>query len=393
VAIVVQRFSGVTGGSESHARYYAGLLAEKFDVHVFTTTAKDIDTCENHFPAGTTAQDGFRVTRFPVSVKRTRYWHAMNELLIRQSAELNESPEHTIPAKFVNWPVALQEEWVRRQGPHSVELLQALATEGSQYRAIVYYSYLYSHAYFGSMLTHRSHNFMVPTLHDEPAAHLSCFRESASRIRSMLWNSDAERLLGKRLWGDVPGRVIGMGIDLARDDRPPIVKQTYILYCGRIDPNKGCDTLFEIFHRLSEVYPELNFVLTGQAYMKIPNLKNVQFLGHVSEADKTNLMRHALCLAMPSPNESLSVVTLEAMLAGTPALVNGENPVLAGHISESGGGWAYRNHEDFVEAIGLCIADSALRGRMGMQGQAYVRSRYTRESVGAALFSEIMSAD
>ena len=81
--------------------------------------------------------------------------------------------------------------------------------------------------------------------------------------------------------------------------------------------------------------------------MKIPSHSDIEFLGFVSSEEKLQLMAGATVYMMPSKNESLSIVTLEAMAQSTPVLANGGSGVLVDHIKHSGAG-RIRNrlHED-----------------------------------------------
>ncbi|HYM23714.1 MAG TPA: hypothetical protein VEU08_10905, partial [Vicinamibacterales bacterium] len=66
LACVVHRFgAGIAGGSEGHCRAIAERLAERHDVTVLTSCARDHVTWRNEFPAGESASGRLRVVRFP----------------------------------------------------------------------------------------------------------------------------------------------------------------------------------------------------------------------------------------------------------------------------------------------------------------------------------------
>ncbi|MCE9596435.1 MAG: glycosyltransferase [Spirochaetia bacterium] len=379
ISIVVQRYSGVTGGSEALARYYAEALKSEFQVDILTTTAGDLDTWAEKFKAGTVQESGCNVMRFSVTGGRSNYWHALNALLIRQHAAQNG---------FVPWSVALQEEWIRRQGPHSEPLLEYIKLNQQHYACVLFFTYMYSHSYFGTMLVPGNRSRMIPTLHDEPAAYLRGFARSARRVKSILWNTGAEMALGNRLWGNVPGETIGMGIDVPPESPRNANGDPYIMYSGRIDPGKGCQELFEMFAMARDQIPRLRLVLTGQNYMKIPSGVGIEYSGFVSEEKKLDLMRNAICFCMPSGNESLSIATLEAMSVKTPVLVNGANPVLVEHIKESRGGLSYTNPGEFQIHVQTCLADQSVRESLGTNGRRYITEKYSH----AVIRSKILNA-
>ena len=57
---------------------------------------------------------------------------------------------------------------------------------------------------------------------------------------------------------------------------------------------------------------------------------------------------------MPSPYESLSVITLEAWKLGVPVLANARCRVLAGQCRRSDGGLFYEGYAEFAEALSCC---------------------------------------
>ena len=111
--------------------------------------------------------------------------------------------------------------------------------------------------------------------------------------------------------------------------KPAELSSPYLLYCGRIDPNKGSQELFEYFLEFKKAFPsDLRLTLTGKDDMPVPSHPDIEFLGFVSEEEKLSLMAGAKVFVMPSGNESFSIVTLEAMAQRTPVLASGKSEVL-----------------------------------------------------------------
>ena len=92
LACVVHRYgTDVTGGSEAHCRSIAERLAERHDVTVLTTCARNYVTWRNAYPPGETTVNGVRVHRFRVA--RPRHLHAfrdISDLVFTGSASLEE---------------------------------------------------------------------------------------------------------------------------------------------------------------------------------------------------------------------------------------------------------------------------------------------------------------
>lgn len=399
VAIVVQRcHRSVVGGSESLAWQYATLLREIYDVDVLTTTAVDIQDWANALPEGLELCDGVNINRFRVTVGRTPAWGKLLEKLFDDYAnyEVGQRPAPE-GVRYLPWSLALQEEFIQKQGPYSEPLMQFLRQRWSDYKAIIFVTYLYPTTYFGLLQVPKHHSLIAPTLHDEPTAYLSAFGHAAHRARSLIWLTDAERRVGHKLWGDLPGRVVSMSVDT--EPRQAIqLESPYLLYSGRIDPNKGSRELFEYFTEFKKAHPSnLRLILTGKDDMEVPAHPDIEFRGFVPTEEKLGLMAGAKIFVMPSGNESFSIVTLEAMAQRTPVLASNKSEVLADHIKLSGAGRIYQDYESFAAALHEMLSNEERRVELGDLGRAYAVSRHRpehiRESLKAAVESctEILS--
>jgi glycosyltransferase involved in cell wall biosynthesis/SAM-dependent methyltransferase len=394
VAIVVQRcHESIVGGSESLAWQYATLLKEGYEVEVLTTTAVDADHWSNVLPEGIEVRDDINIRRFHVDIGYSPY---RTELFVRMLQDFDRLGVGKHGAmgggtRSFPWSIALQEELVRRIGPHSESLVQYVRQNWSSYRAIIVVTYLYPTAYFSLLEIPKGRALFAPTLHDEPPAYLSIYQHAARRAHSLIWLTEAERRLGTDLWGELPGRIVAMAID-AEPREPAQLKGPYLLYCGRIDPNKGCATLFDYFTRFKAKSPsELRLVLTGQDDMPIPDHADIDFRGFVSAEEKFSLMSGAQVYLMPSAKESFSIVAMEAMAQRTPVLASGESEVLADHIAESGGGSIYHDYESFAARLNEMLASQSMREQMGERGRNYVISRFVSERVRQSLVEAIES--
>src|ERR1044071_9742569 len=117
VAIVVQRcHPDVVGGSETLAWHYATLLSNTYEVDLLTTTAVDTSEWTNSLPAGTEIKDGVRIVRFPVTVGRGAYWSGLHRRLIEAFGPFTPGKDND--ALQLRWTIALQEEFIRHQGPY-----------------------------------------------------------------------------------------------------------------------------------------------------------------------------------------------------------------------------------------------------------------------------------
>lgn len=372
IAIVVQRcHESVVGGSEALAWQYARLLSDLYEVEVLTSTATEHVRWENTLPAGEERRDGIVIRRFPVVLGRTPYWNALYQRMAGEAEALR--------AGTSRWREALQDEFIRMQGPYCPALCDWL--RGHDYAAVVFCTYLYPTTYSGIRAVAPERTILVPTLHDEIPAYFPAFRELYARHPNRIWLTDAERRTAQAVWGQSGGEVIGMAVEQLAGESPEVRDRPYFLYCGRIEAGKGCDDLLRAFERLPRK-GEVRLVLTGTDVIGLPDSPDIEFLGFVDDARKRALMAGALAFVLPSRHESFSIVTLEAMAQRTPVLVNADSEVMCDHIGHSGGGLAYRGIDDLVARLEhLCTLPAHERERMGNAGRDYVLARYSADTI------------
>jgi glycosyltransferase involved in cell wall biosynthesis len=181
---------------------------------------------------------------------------------------------------------------------------------------------------------------------------------------------------------------IGMPVELTQVPDARRFRQTYqirgpfLLYAGRADSSKGCDELFRFFLAAQPYLPtDLELILIGKLAMDMPDHPRIRHLGMLPEHDKADAMAAAKIVVNPSPFESFSIVILEAMLCGTPVLVNGQCSVLKGQVQRSSGGLYYETYSEFVETLQLLLGDEELRTRLGANGRRFVGQNYSNSKV------------
>jgi glycosyltransferase involved in cell wall biosynthesis len=370
VAIVVQRcHETVVGGSEALAWQYARLLSARFEIDVLTSTSVDHTSWNNALPPGREDRDGVAIRRFPVTITRQPYWDALYQRLLGDADAIE------------TWREALQDEFIRFQGPYCPGLDHWLREHGDGYAAVLFCTYLYPTTYFGirAMAPHKA--ILVPTLHDELPARLAVFAHLYARFTKRIWLTTAEQRTAARIWGFDQGEVLGMAVEHTESTHAEMRERPYLLYCGRIEAGKGSDELLRAYERLPS-RGCVSLVLTGVDNLGLPKSPNIEYLGFVDEQRKLALMAGAVGFVLPSQYESFSIVTLEAMAQRTPVLVNGRCEVMRDHIDHSGGGFHYASADEMVERMEqLCTLDDATRARIGAAGRDYVLANYREERI------------
>jgi glycosyltransferase involved in cell wall biosynthesis len=369
LACVVQRYgTDVTGGSEAHCRAIAERLASRHDVTVLTTCAKDYVSWRNVYPSGEVAVNGVRVHRF--HVERQRRLHAfrdISDLVFSGRASLTE-----------------QEHWFDENGPVVPGLIDHLRSGVPAYDRVLFWAYRYYPSFHGVRAV-PERAVLVPTAEEDPLIRAPILSSYFARPRAYLFLTPEERdLVVARIDGATPPyAIIGAGMDPpgaapGRDALDDLgLPDTFLLYMGRIERNKGCETLLRYFTAyLAEGRPPIPLVMAGPAIMAIPDHPLIRPLGYVSDAVRDALLAHARALVVPSPYESLSMVLLEAWNRGVPAIVNGRCRVLEGQVSRADGGLYYGNTLEFCEALEALVRDLDLARTLGSQGRAFVDREY-----------------
>jgi glycosyltransferase involved in cell wall biosynthesis len=428
LGFIIQRYgTEVLGGSEHLCRLLAERLALQHDVEVLTTCAQDYVTWKNEYPEGSDRIRGVTVRRFANA--RTRDIAAFNTY----SEWIYHNPHGR----------ADEMEWLKQQGPWCPPLVEYLRGHHQQYDALIFFTYLYAPTVLGLEVA-PARSILVSTAHDEPAIRLEIFKDVFSRPAALCYLTESERAFVHDQFPDRPllEDVIGVGVDLpqqqpyprmpaAPDDdeaapdehaqagvpsdeeapsrgfpshlvaRGAVFRRRHrlhgpiVLYGGRIDPGKGCEELIEYFGSYVKEGGDATLALMGVKLMALPEEPFIRFAGLLSDRERLQALEAATVVVVPSPFESLSLLTLEALSVGTPVLVNARSAVLVEHCVRSNGGLYYADRDEFVEGLMLLVNNERLRQALGRNGRDYVRKNYRWDVVLAKyerLFAKIRNA-
>jgi len=377
IAVVSPRFpgGGTVGGAETLLKTLAGYAADAgIRVSCFSTCARNHFSWENELPAGTRTVDGLEITFCPVNRGRD----LETFLAIQQRIDRRR-------------PISAEEErtWLRNS-VNSDALCQRLGELAAHFDRIVVGPYLFGITHAVARIAPEK-TLLVPCLHDEPFAYLSVMRELFTRCRTIAFNSEPERDLAGRLYGQscLAMPVVGMGFPPFKADpeffkRRHDIRAPYLIYSGRREVLKGTPLLMDyldVFRKRTK--RDVRLVLTGAGAIEPPAdlVSSILDLGFVDDQEKWNAMAGALAFCHPSVNESFGIVIMEAMLAGTPVLVHAAGDVLREACRRSGGGLWFRHYPDFEEALVRLMDQPGLTERLAAGGQAYVRKTYAVDAV------------
>lgn len=235
--------------------------------------------------------------------------------------------------------------------PLMIGLMDALSERRPQ--VIHAHSHRYGHVLEAALVADRRNIPLVVSTHYHPADRRERpwtrgllrmqdvgFGATAYRIaRALIVETELEARLVREFAPADRIRVIPPGIDLAAwsdpvgDIPPPGLPDEYLLFFGRVAPNKGLPFLVEALARLPPA-ARLPLVVMGPDWGERTALEaqarslglegSVRFLGHVSPDGAVRaVIRGARALVLPSEWEAFGLVLLMAMAAGTPIVATG----------------------------------------------------------------------
>lgn len=385
VAFVVQRCGlEVNGGSESLCLQVAQHMSKYWNTEILSTCALDnYMTWENQYPAGVETVGKTSIRRFPVDTPR----------VVDTFNSLSDAIRSRLPAVSL----AEQEDWMRAQGPLSSGLCEFVRDQRDAYDAFIFFTYLYATTYFSLPLV-EDKAYLVPAGHDEWPIYMSMWDDFFRKPKGVMFLSFEEKefLQSRFPEAGLEGPISGIGIEMPTSPNAERFVETYginppfLLYMGRIDPSKGCETLFRDFLKLKMASSSnLKLVLLGKPAMAVPEHPDIVPLGFVDEQTKFDALAACDWLVNPSPYESLSIVLLEAWHVGTPVLVTEQAKVLVGQCRRANGGLWYSDIDEFQHII--LETGGELRRILGKQGKQFVADNYSWNIIESKYLSLVES--
>ena len=348
VALIIPWFGKeLKGGAEQQAWQIAKRLTDrKIDIEVLTTCSKEFlsDWSENFYDAKEYIEDGVKIKRFSVKKRDTATFDAVNRKLM-QIAKTSLIPGVS--------PLSKEEENIfLDENIYSSDLHSYIVKEKDNYDIFIFLPYLFPNIIRGVNAV-KEKAVIQPCLHDESYAYLECVQENFYNTKSILYLSDGEFEVAKKIYGPsiVPkSKVLYAGVET--DGTLKSKYERYLLYLGRRDIGKNTHLLIESFDRfLEETGSDLKLLIAGVGEMPIqPKSKSIIDLGLVDEEKKTELLANCLALINPSENESFSRVIFEAWYVKKPIVIHKKCLATYNALLDAGeAGFSAQSQDDFAE--------------------------------------------
>jgi glycosyltransferase involved in cell wall biosynthesis len=235
------------------------------------------------------------------------------------------------------------------------------------------------------------------------------WHRSLSRATFVHYLSEGERGESAALRISAPSVVIPNGVSLEEFQHSTgpdgvfsaSLPARYVLFLGRLTPNKGLDLLVDSFARIAVDDTDVQLLIAGADFGYATVLKKlisaaglshrIRILGGVYGKDKVWLLRHALCLCHPTRHEIFSITLLEAMASSLPIITTSHanfaeiDTAGAGIVTDAESG-------SIADALASLLASRELRVQMGSAGLSLVRGRYEWRLISTCSINAYMSA-
>lgn len=164
---------------------------------------------------------------------------------------------------------------------------------------------------------------------------------------------------------------------------------SFALFMGRLNSIKGPDLLLRAFCGLKDALPDLHLVFAGSDGGMLEGLRDlasaegvvgrVHFIGYVGSVDKASAYRASTLLAIPSRQEAMSIVALEAAISETPVLLTDQCGF--DELAQYGAKVVPATTDGIREGLAEMLMKPELLAAKGKSLSTYTRKHYLWESV------------
>lgn len=405
-AFITPRYGAeISSGPEHACRLLAEQMAQRHDVDVITTCARDAATWKNEAAEGPDKIRGVVVRRFTVTQPHDAA--AFEALTLR----LQKAP----PSR------ADELEWVRQLGPWSPGLIEHLKRQHRTYDALVFFSLHHATTVHGLDIA-PDRSVLFPYAQLGPVLRFGLWVDVFRKPQGVGLLSGAERRLIREYVHVTPAHeeLVGIGVDPSPQQTYPRHQQDpadvvadedasvetdgqeevgylggrgipfrrrhrlygpILLYGGRVEPDNGCEEMLDYFHAYAATDRDTALVLMGAKMMKIPEEEYVKLAGVLPAGERMVAYEAAEVTITPASDDLLAEALMESLAVGTPVLASARNEAAVEHCRCANAGLYYATRDEFVEGLRLLMTNTKLRERLGENGRQYVRQQYLWDAV------------
>jgi glycosyltransferase involved in cell wall biosynthesis len=163
----------------------------------------------------------------------------------------------------------------------------------------------------------------------------------------------------------------------------------YILFLGRMSPEKGCHVLIEAYKQLRT---DVKLVLAGPASycdnysrgIRDHASEHIKVLNFVSGRDLDELLTNAVLFVLPSDLEGLSLALLDAMAAGL-CVVASDVPENCEAVADAGFTFRRGDSQDLAERLDFLLANPSVRAAAGKAARRRAQQFYSWDTIAGEI--------
>lgn len=179
--------------------------------------------------------------------------------------------------------------------------------------------------------------------------------------------------------------------DKVRDERvkramlerfPRLAKGPILLFVGRVGQEKNVAFLFGVLERVRQKYQDVSLLFVGDGPYRVALQKHATslglgaeclFSGYVPRDDLPSIYPLADVFVFPSKTETQGLVTIEAMICGTPVVAIGEMGTADVMNGDNGGFMVPDDVEQFTGRVLELLGDKELRAAKSAEAREYAQ--------------------
>jgi glycosyltransferase involved in cell wall biosynthesis len=164
---------------------------------------------------------------------------------------------------------------------------------------------------------------------------------------------------------------------------PQLLNKRVLLFAGRIAKEKNIDFLLKLAPEITAKHPEIVFLFVGNGpdlyfYMEECERIGIQdhciFTGYVAREDLALIYGMSDIFVFPSLTETQGLVTIEAMLSGTPVVAIGAMGTIQVMNGDNGGFMVQNNAHEFAARVFDLLEDDELYRRKTEEAKRHAQA-------------------